>query len=168
MGTAGGRGWKVVLEKCFAVICSVQHYMQDYVQVCARFCVRLLSRCAVLWTDFEVELVMGWSKRGGGRWWTWRWRGRSSSSTADLLWGKIHRAVDQSTNHHTGFDSLMQSAKPYSKQTFCPDAKINTYFQTLLKEIKERLTWLLLHTFCFQSRSAETFSDLCSFSASPL
>ena len=39
--------------------------MQDYVQVCARFCGRLLSRCAVLCADFEVELVMGWSRGGG-------------------------------------------------------------------------------------------------------
>ena len=38
--------------------------MQDYVQVYARFCGRLLS-CCVLCADFEVELVMGWSRGGG-------------------------------------------------------------------------------------------------------
>ena len=119
----------------------------------------------------------------------WLWGGAGDGVVEERGWEVVDLAVERAVKlvngrsalgkdpqggwpehqpHHTGFDSLMQSAKPYSKQTFCPDAKINTYFQTLLKEIKKRLTWLLLHTFCFQSRSAETFSDLCSFSASPL
>ena len=60
MGTAGSRGWKVVFEKCSAVIYKiVRKSVRELVQVvvCARF--------RVLCISFEVELVMGWSRGGG-------------------------------------------------------------------------------------------------------
>ena len=88
----------------------------------------------------------------------WLWGGAGDGVVEERGWEVVDLAVERAVKlvngrsalgkdpqggwpehppHHTGFESLMQSAKPYSKQTFCPDAKINTYFQTLLKEIKK-------------------------------